>query len=481
MRHLTQSLKHRLYHNRFGLFTFGCLSLITAAVLATSVNIPDLIPPINQSGAVTVNAQLSQTKVAQGEQSTLYLDVKLKAPRLETAQAEQRASDIIVILDRSGSMGGENKMTYAKAAIRDLLSRLNQQDRFALVSFSNHAIVHAPLAYVDASRREQLLSTLNNIQVGGGTNIGDGLTRTVQLLLTNEQNRASKVILLSDGQVNEGITDLAGLSHIVAKITQQESVLSSIGMGLDFNETLMSSLADYGMGSYAYLENLAGLGDLFAQSLNATRNIYAANSHLSIQLADGVTLIDAGGYPMSKSKDNTYTIKTGQLLNNRSKQFVMTFQVNAAETGAYSLGAMQLTYQAQGEHKQSIAAEKLNLAVVAAQHRKDAVASIDKAVYKRSWLKNNLGRMQKQLSTYVRDGNKAKADQVMTEYRQKLAKAEEAAAMPIMSNEVGAELQEMEDSIAESFRGNTVEKEKKRKRAAKSLQMNSVQSQRAIQ
>ncbi len=474
---LSKPFSNSLYSNRFGLLAFVCLSLLTAVVLAIS---PNTTLPTQNTGAIEIKTKLSQTKLVQGEMSTLYLDVSLKPPSLDITQSAQRASDIIVVLDRSGSMTGANKMPYAKAAIRDLLSRLNEHDRFALVSFSNNAIIHSPLAPVDTARREQLLITLDNIQAGGGTNIGEGLNYAVRLLTDNQQNHASKVLLLSDGQANQGITDLTGLSRIVSQLTQQESVLSSIGMGLDFNETLMSSLADYGMGTYAYLENLSGLSDIFTHSLNATRNIYAANSHLSLNLTDGVQLVDAGGYPISKGKHNSYDIKTGQLLNNNNKKFVMTFHVTAKDTGHMSLGKMLLTYQAQGKHEQSFA-QQFNLAVVEADQRQEAVSSIDSAVYKRSWLTNNLGRMQKKLSHYVRAGDKDKADQVINEYRDEVTKAEKQAAMPIASAEMDARLNEMESRVDDAFSGSRFDQEVKRKRTAKSMQMGSIKEQRAVQ
>ena len=477
---LSKSFHNNLYSNRFGLLAFFSLSLLTAVVLAmVPANIAN---PVQQTGAIEIKTRLSQTKLVQGEMSTIYLDVSIQPPSIDVSQSAQRASDIIVVLDRSGSMSGVNKMPYAKQAIRDLLSRLNEHDRFALVSFANTAIVHSSLAPVDSDQHEKLLTKLNNIQVGGGTNIGEGLNQAVRLLASNPQNRASKVLLLSDGQANQGITDLTGLSRIVSQITQQESVLSSIGMGLDFNETLMSSLADYGMGTYAYLENLSGLAEIFTHSLNATRNIYAANSHVTLHLADGIELIDASGYPISQGKNNSYNIKTGQLLSNSHKKFVMTFNVTAQDTGPISLGKMHLDYQAQGTQlEQFIPQQQLNLIIVEAEHRQEAVASIDSEVYKRSWLKNNFGRMQKNLSHWLRAGDKDKADQVIIEYRDEVAKAEKKAAMPIASEEMDARLYEVESSVDDAFTGSQFDQVIKRKRAAKSMQMGGIKEQRAIQ
>ena len=473
---LSKSFSSSLYGNRFGLLVFICLSMLTVAALAIS---PKAIVAVQPTDTIKIQTKLSQTTLVQGETSTLYLDVSIKPPLLDNALVAQRATDIIVILDRSGSMSGENKMPYAKTAIRELLSRLDEHDRFALVSFANNATTHYPLTTVDTGQRQQLLTSINNIRAGGGTNLGEGIIHAARLLNGSEaQSRARKVLLLSDGQANQGITDLNGLGNIVTQITQQESVLSAIGMGLDFNETLMSSLADYGMGSYAYLENLAGLGEIFTQNLNATRHISAANSQLIIELAPGIELLDAGGYPISLDTNNRYSIKTGQLLSNRTKKFVMTFRVTAQDAGRISLGKMQLVYDGQ---YQDIAQQQLSLAVVEAEHRQEAVASIDADVYKSSWLRNNLGRMQKKLSHWVREGNKDKADKVIYEYRDELAKAEKQAAMPMASEEMDKRLKTMESSVDDAFLGSRLEQEVKRKRAAKSLQMGSIQEQRSQQ
>lgn len=473
-----KSISKNLSANRLGLLLFGCLSLATALVLATSAN-PTAAPP-KQGDKLAISTKLSQTKLVKGEINTVYLDVSIKTPTIPADLSAPGASDLIVVLDRSGSMSEANKMPYAKAAIHELLSRLNEQDRFALVSFADQALVHSPLVAVDTDQREQLNAMVSGIQAGGGTNMGEGLTRAVRLL-AGQQGRNSKVLLLSDGQANQGITDLAGLSRIVQQLTQQESVLSSIGMGLDFNETLMSALADYGMGSYSYLENLAGLGDIFAHNLNATRNIFAANSSLGLSLNDGVELTDAAGYPISK-ENGKISIKTGQLLGQSDKKFVMTFQVKAQNTGGFPLGTMQLAYQVQGENlQQPVTPQQLIMAVVEPERRQEAVASIDRDVYKQSWLKNNFGRMQKELSGWVREGNKDKAAQAISEYRKEISKAEQEAAMPLASNELDEQLLEMESSVADAFNGNPADQELKRKRAAKSIQLGGIKQQRSIQ
>ena len=86
-------------------------------------------------------------------------------------------------------------------------------------------------------------------------------------------------------------------------------------MGLGFNETLMATLADYGMGHYAYLEHLAKLGEILEQDMANTRQVFASASSLELTVGDGVTVTDVGGYPIDlTSQPGTARVATGQLL-----------------------------------------------------------------------------------------------------------------------------------------------------------------------
>ena len=456
---------------------------MTVMILVMSrgaVSLPLMKKHVIPSGAVQISGKLSQSKLVQDGQNTVYMDVSIKVPAVNGITNPQRATDMIIILDRSGSMSGSRKMPYAKAAIRNVLSRLNSNDRFGLISFANHSIVHSPLASVIPGKKQEFNDIVNSIHAGGGTNIGDGLNSALGLMAKNGSERVRKILLLSDGQANQGVTSSQGLSRIASDLTRNDAVLSSIGMGLDFNEMLLTELADHGMGRYDYLEDLSGLGQILAEDLNDTRNIYASGSNLEINLGDGVDLVDAGGYPVTQVNAETVRIATGQLLGNVDKHFVMTFKVPIGKAGTVSLGRMNLNYKIQGNQMQAvIKKESLMLAVVEPERRQEAVNSIDNDIYKQSWLKNNLGRMQKKLSQWVREGKKDKAEQAIYDYREKVKVAEAESNVPLASAELDDKLNEMESRLEETFSGSRQDQEVKRKRSAKSIQMGAIKEQRA--
>jgi len=453
------------------------LLVIIATQTAWARNMPQI--PWQGSKQIQIQSKLSQTKLVQHGANTVFLDMTFVPPTVNNMQQRQRATDMIIVLDRSGSMSEAKKMPYAKAAIWDVLGRLQNNDRFALVSFADNAIVQSPLVKVTAATRGYLNNVVSSIKASGGTNMGDGLNAALRLLENNHSERARKILLLSDGQANQGITNPEQLAQMAATATRYGAVLSTIGMGLGFNENLMAKLADYGMGHYSYLEDLSGLGAILARDLNDTRNIYANSSTLEISLGDGVKLIDAGGYPMTYVGASTIRIATGQMLSNTNKHFVMTFNVPTGNMGSVSLGSMQLNYQVDGQQFQSqVDSELLVLAVVAPEQRIQALQSIDKEVYQNSWVENNLGRMKKKLSQWLREGKKDQAKQAIITYREEVEAAAAVSNLPLASTEMKSKLEVMEEQVDDAFAGDMLEQQVKRNRAAKSMQYDSIKTQR---
>jgi Ca-activated chloride channel family protein len=106
-------------------------------------------------------------------------------------------------------------------------------------------------------------------------------------------------MLISDGLANQGITSPRDLGQMAARATEWGVGVSTVGVGYDFNEVLMTTIADYGAGNYYFLENPQAFAEVFKKEFEATRNVVAGNAELRIPLHDGVQLLDAGGYPIT--------------------------------------------------------------------------------------------------------------------------------------------------------------------------------------
>jgi Ca-activated chloride channel family protein len=289
------------------------------------------------------------------------------------------------------------------------------------------------------------------------------------------------VILLSDGEANMGIVDPQELAKIAASFTSHSAVLSTIGMGLGFNETLMATLADYGMGHYAYLEHLEKLGEILEQDMADTRQVFASASSLEITCGDGVTVTDVGGYPIDlTAQPGMARVSTGQLLGGATKHFVVSMTVPTDRVGEIGLGNVTLHYTtSQGTSSIALSPEHLRIAVLEPARRDEATASVHRELLQQLWGGNNLGRLQKDYSHWLRAGEKQKAQQAITDYRQALQKAATDTGVRVATPAVTDKLSTMEQELNEAFSGPAAQQEEKRKRAAKIRHGESLKSQRS--
>ncbi len=309
---------------------------------------------------------------------------------------------------------------------------------------------------------------VDGLRPGDNTNLGEGLLLAQGLFRESSgSERRRRVILLSDGHANHGIVEPSELNRLVGRIADGGVIVSSIGMGLGFNEVLMASLADHGMGQFSFLESLESLGTILAGELAQSRQVYADGSEFRLELPAGIRLQDAAGYPFVL-EGRTAVIRTGQLLEGRHKEFMLTLQVDNRRVADYKFGRMGLTYRIEGrEYRQEIPAGKLQVACVAAARKQEVVESIDQQVYREAWIRNNLGSLMKSVSNLVRQGKKERAKAVLGEYRSRLDAAEEASAVPGLKDEAGSRLAELEAVVDDAFLGRN--QKLKQNRAAKEL------------
>ena len=424
------------------------------------------------SHGVTFSGEITNPKIVQGDSGRVYLNFAVATPELSSAEGVRKPTDMLVILDKSGSMSAENRLPYAKSAIIDLLGRLNEQDRFALVTFDSGASTLSPFVEISATQRERLSSLVSTIQPGSGTNMSGGINLAESLLRTLDGSRSRRVILLSDGEANEGITSSEALGQLSRDLNRRDAVVSTIGMGLGFNERVMSLVADQGGGNFSYLESLATLGTILNKDLLDARQVFASSSEIRLQLPRGARLVDAGGYPIEGGQEDSgaVTIRTGQLLSGKDKRFFVTLDVPTSETGSLDLGKPELRLVANTIPIQlNLGEQPLKVAVVQQSERVQANAALNQDLWRDAWSSNNYGVMQRELQSFIRSGDRVKADQTVARYQEEITKAEAASGVSLRTPELLKNLHQLAEENSDSFSGSTNEQELKRNRYGKKL------------
>ena len=368
------------------LLGIGGLILVTGAAMAYARQTGDTpggaVPTLTgKSGVLSVSARLTQERVLHGGDGVVGLALTLDGEDVRGPETEDpRATDMVIVLDRSGSMSGE-KIAFARQAIHDLLGLLTAKDRFALVTYSDDVRTEAPLAPVTAGMREHLQGVVNRVAAGGGTNLGGGLQ--VGMGLLGEAHRSGnlgRVILISDGLANQGVTDPVALGTMAAGAVRGEFSVSTVGVGQDFNEQLMTALADRGTGTYHYLENPTTFAAVIEEEFRSTRTVVATAVEVQVPLEGGVTLVSAGGYPVDL-RNGSACFRPGDILAGQSRSIFLSLRVPTDQEKTFELEKVRVQYR-HGDEMCSVALPRA-FRIACVRERGAVLASIDRDVWEK--------------------------------------------------------------------------------------------------
>jgi Ca-activated chloride channel family protein len=288
-----------------------------------------------------MQARLSHPYIASG-QSDLFVTADLKG--VDVPGSQRAPVNLAVLIDRSGSMSGQ-KLQDAKTAARHLVNQLQDTDRLAIIHYGSDVRTF-PSTEATPSNRDRMLRYIDNIFDEGGTNIGDGLSAgRDQLLGALHAFKVNRIVLISDGQPTEGMTDPSDLRNVVREIRSNGVSVSAIGVGTDFNEDLMQSFAEIGAGSYAYLRDASQLATIFQRDLQHASTLIARNVQLTFELPSGVELGEVLGYRANRS-GQAVMVDLPDFSAGQMERVVVRLVVRAGDVGrAIDVSALKLGYQ----------------------------------------------------------------------------------------------------------------------------------------
>jgi Ca-activated chloride channel family protein len=197
-------------------------------------------------------------------------------------------SHLVVVLDRSGSMQGE-RLEQAKRALVDVVQRLSPTDSFGLVTFDGTVRVDVPAGLV--TDPSSVVRRIQAIHAGGSTALGAGLVRGLEEARRLDAAGA-RVLLVSDGHANVGVTDPDTLGGRVGAMRARGITTSTLGVGLGYDESLLSVIARAGAGN----EHFAAEADAAAAAIAVECGELAEQRFLSVRLtlapATGIRGVD---------------------------------------------------------------------------------------------------------------------------------------------------------------------------------------------
>lgn len=368
-------------------------------------------------GPVSFRGELDRTRVLAPGDGLVRLELVMAAEKRPAGA--RMPTDLVVILDRSGSMEG-TKLAHARAAIRSLVAQLAPEDRFALVTYSEDAHRDIALEAASAAARAGWLGVVDGIPALGGTNLASGLDVGLATVESSRiAGRAPRVILISDGLANQGDISHAGLRARAARAAAGEYALSTVGVGVDFDGELMATLADAGTGNFHYLENAVDLAEVFAAEFATARETVASGLEVEVSPARGVALVEAAGYPLEPGAEGGVVFRPGSLFAGQERRVWVTLRVDGDGPGLQELGRFALRYREGGEPRHLALAGSPGVARV--QDESAFYAGFDREAWERAVVVDRLNAVRREVANQVAAGRPEAALEELRSYQAELA------------------------------------------------------------
>ena len=193
------------------------------------------------------------------------------------------SSNLVFLIDVSGSMQPPEKLPLLKSAMKLLVDKLGENDRVSMVVYAGASGMVLPPTTGD--KKEVILRALENLEAGGSTNGASGIQLAYNLAVSNYiRGGTNRVILATDGDFNVGVTNQGDLVRLIEEKAKSGVFLSVLGFGLgNLKDSTLEKLADSGNGNYAYIDTLNEARKVLVEQMGGTLVTIAKDVKIQIE------------------------------------------------------------------------------------------------------------------------------------------------------------------------------------------------------
>lgn len=278
-----------------------------------------------------VSYAFSQGMLPVGAPASIDLLVRFQATLPDTNSA-RRPLNLSLVIDRSGSMAG-TPLRYAIRAAKDLVERLGPEDMLSVVTYDDSVqTVLPPQAVTD---KAAIYGKLDAVRVGGMTNLGGGWLKGCEHVKANaDGDRVNRVLLLTDGHANVGITDKTVLINTAQQKAEESVATTTLGFGNSFNEDLLIGMARAAGGNFYYIQSPEDASGVFQIELDSLKSVVAQNLSVTISPDEQQTgaenfAIGLRGYRTETNADGKTVVHLGDVYASEDKLLAVELQIPA--------------------------------------------------------------------------------------------------------------------------------------------------------
>jgi Ca-activated chloride channel family protein len=193
-----------------------------------------------------------------------------------------KPSNLVFLIDISGSMDEENKLPLVKKSMAVLLNELSEKDKVSIVVYAGSEGLALPAT--PANQKDKIMEALDNLKAGGGTAGGKGITLAYKIAEENLiKGGNNRIILCSDGDFNVGVSSTAELVRMVEEKRKLDIYLTICGFGMgNYKDGRLEDVAKNANGNYFYIDNLQEAQKVFAKEMRA--NMFTIAKDVKIQV-----------------------------------------------------------------------------------------------------------------------------------------------------------------------------------------------------
>ncbi|WP_152560102.1 vWA domain-containing protein [Hymenobacter sp. IS2118] len=256
---------------------------------------------------------------------------------------QRRPLNVALVIDRSGSMAGA-PLRYALQAAADFVDRLAANDRLSIVVYDDH--VNTLLEAELVTDKSAIKKVLQGVRAGGLTNLSGGWLRGCELVARHKTDQhVNRVLLLTDGQANNGITNSAVLIKTAATKAEEGITTTTLGFGSHFEEDLLIGMARAANGNFYFIQSLDDAADVFGIELDSLKAIAAQNLTVTLTPLNGAVIADVLSLARQEPQaDGRMVLHLGDVHENEDKPLGLQLQLPALPAGGHQL--LHIAYRA---------------------------------------------------------------------------------------------------------------------------------------